>query len=121
MTKALKWWREKRCKRAPADAAVFADVVDAGHLADTLRVHLKAAGIDRPELFEHNEKRRQIDVHGLRATFVTLALANGRSESWVCDRTGHRSSTMVAKYKRTARTAAALRLGALTPLDRALP
>jgi integrase len=121
VTKALKWWREKRYRTAPADALVFADVEDTGHLADTLRVHMKAAGIDRPELFEHNEKRRQMNVHGLRSTFVTIALANGKSEAWVCDRTGHRSSTMVARYKRTARTAAELGLGPLTPLDRALP
>jgi hypothetical protein len=49
-----------------------------------------------------------------------VALANGRSEAWVADRTGHRSSQMIARYKRTARTAAELSLGDWAPLDVAL-
>jgi hypothetical protein len=49
--------------------------------------------------------------------FVTLALAADRTEAWVTDRTGHRSSDMVHRYKRTARTARELGLGWLVPLD----
>jgi len=55
-------------------------------------------------------------VHELRGTFVTISLANGKSESWIADRTGHRSSQMIARYKRTARTFAELHLGALALL-----
>jgi integrase len=33
--------------------------------------------------------RAQFRAHDLRGTFVTLALANGKSETWVADRTGH--------------------------------
>src|SRR5262249_38700429 len=43
------------------------------------------------------------------------------SEGWICDRTGHRSSAMVARYHRQARTFTELNLGALTPLDVAIP
>ena len=62
-----------------------------------------------------------IRVHDLRATFVTLALANGRSEAWVSDRTGHRSSNMIRRYQRTARSATELGLGTLGPLDALIP
>jgi integrase len=116
--KALAWWR----RHAPTKGGkVFADVVDAGHLADALRTHLREAKVTRPELYEHSGKRRQFNVHGLRATFVTLALANGKSETWVQDRTGHRSSIMVNRYRRIARTAAELGLGPLDALDKAIP
>jgi len=43
------------------------------------------------------------------------------TESWVQDRTGHRSSDMINRYRRVARTAAELRLGECLPLDLAIP
>jgi integrase len=58
-------------------------------VARDFREHLAGAGVTRPELFEQSGHRRPIRVHDLRATFVTLALAAGRSEAWVADRTGH--------------------------------
>ena len=60
-------------------------------------------------------------VHDLRGTFVTLSLANGKSEAWISDRTGHKSSTMINRYKRTARTFAELQSGELESLDVAIP
>src|SRR5258708_954619 len=54
-------------------------------------------------------------------TRASLALANGRSEALVMDRTGHRASLMVARHKRQARTAAEFGLGPLAPLDQAIP
>lgn len=120
VVKALAWWRSRN-KHAPSDASVFGEIADPHHLAASLQDHLQRAGIDRAELFEHTEARRRVNVHALRATFVTLSLANGKSEAWVQDRTGHRSSVMVNRYRRVARTAAELRLGALTPLHRAIP
>jgi hypothetical protein len=72
-------------------------------------------------LFERDETRQPIRLHDTRATFITIALANGRSEAWVQDRTGHRSSVMINRYRRAARTAAELGLGELAPLDRAIP
>ena len=61
--------------------------------------------------------------HDLRGTFVTTALANGRSEGWIADRTGHRSSQMITDYKRNARTFKELEQqeGDLAPLDEAIP
>jgi integrase len=100
---------------------VFGGITDPLHLTSALQGHLKLAGVDRAELFEHTDKRRRVNVHALRATFVTLALATGKSEAWVQDRTGHRSSLMVNRYRRVARTAAELRFGALTPLHQAIP
>lgn len=86
-----------------------------------LRDDLHAAHIDRAELFESSKSRRQIRVHDLRATFVTLSLANGRTETWVADRTGHKSSVMINRYRRAARTVEELDLGWLAPLDEAVP
>lgn len=84
-------------------------------LAETFRLHLERAGIraERPELFVKTAARQQIRVHDLRGTFVTLALANGRPESWAMARTGHRSSQMVTRYRRIATR--------LAPLDQAIP
>ena len=88
-----------------------------------LRSHLLQIGLhrERPELFTTTTERRRIRVHDLRGTFVTVSLANGRTESWISDRTGHRSSLMIAKYKRIARTFAELELGDLAPLAEAIP
>jgi integrase len=52
---------------------------------------LRDAGVDRPELFVRSKSRIPIRVHDLRGFFVTYALAGGRTETWVADRTGHRS------------------------------
>ncbi|MDI1444709.1 tyrosine-type recombinase/integrase [Polyangium sp. 6x1] len=85
------------------------------------RKHLEWAGIARPELFARTEARIPIRLHDSRATFITLALANGKTEAWVQDRTGHRSSSMINRYRRAARTAAELGLGECGPLDQAIP
>jgi hypothetical protein len=81
---------------------------------------LTEAGVTRPELHAATPERMALRAHDLRGSFVTIAFANGRSESWVADRTGHRSSQMLARYKRPARTAADVGLGDWTPLDVAL-
>ncbi len=90
------------------------------HLADELREDLRTAGVTRPALFERSDTRRPLRVHDLRATFVTVSLANGKTETWVADRTGHRSSAMINRYRRAARTWAELGLGPLAPLDEAI-
>lgn len=90
-------------------------------LAERLRAALTTAAVTRPELHEKSKTHQRLRVHDLRATFVTLALATGRSETWVADRTGHKSSVMINRYRRAARTAAELGLGWLAPLDAAIP
>ncbi len=82
---------------------------------------LRTAGVTRTELFERTKARMPIRLHDLRATFVTVSLANGKTEQWVTDRTGHKSSQMVAAYKRQARTWGELALGTLGQLDELLP
>jgi integrase len=114
--RALRAWRALR-KDNPSPL-VF--VRHAGAAA-RFRRHLRAAGVDRAALFERNETRLRIRVHDLRATFVTLGLANGRTETWIADRTGHRSSIEINKYRRAARSIAELGVGDLAPLDEAIP
>lgn len=89
--------------------------------AERFRAHLQLAGIDRPELFEDSDERQQVRAHDTRSTFITVALANGRSEAWVADRTGHRSSIMIQRYRRASRTFAELGLGELASLADASP
>ncbi len=127
VVRALARWRMRRGEPG-SDALVFAD--DTGkpiatsertHAVQTFRDHLRVAGVTRLELFEKSAMRQPIRLHDLRATFVTLALANGRTETWVADRTGHRSSVMVNRYRRAARHAAEIGLGPLGALDQLAP
>ena len=96
---------------------------DGTSMAAVLRCDLATAGVtkDRPELLERSEARSWFRVHDLRGTFVTLALANEKTEAWVADRTGHRSSAMINRYRRRAREAKELNLGQLAPLHVAIP
>src|SRR5204862_7470897 len=92
VVRALTAWKERS-----THAFVFADadgILDIDGIAERLRGDLKSAGQDRAELHEKGENRGRFRVHDLRGTFVTLSLANGRSETWVADRTGHTSSQM---------------------------
>jgi integrase len=117
------WWLLRG--QPGRDEPVFTD--DAGHVltddhtADRYRAHLETACIDRPQLFESSKARRRITFHDTRATFVTIALANGKTETWVSARTGHRSSDQIATYRRAAATVDELHLGDLAPLFTAIP
>lgn len=93
---------------------------DVTKIADRLRTHLWTAGVRRDELHNDGANRRKLRAHDLRGTFVTLALAAGRTETWVADRTGHRSSQMINRYRRSARSAKELGLGFLVPLNQAV-
>jgi integrase len=75
---------------ADASDRVFQELMGGGHPAGAFRQHLQLAGVTRRELFERTPERLAMRVHDLRGTFVTLALASGRSEAWVTDRTGRR-------------------------------
>lgn len=93
----------------------------AGRFREHLRAALEEAGLPlRPALFRRTAERRPIRIHDLRGTFITLALAAGRTETWVMDRTGHTTSAMLNRYRRVARTAAETERGWLEPLDQAL-
>lgn len=125
VARALAAWRRRRGNPAD-DELVFCDAAGAPIGEDTraaqrLRSDLVTAGVKRPELFEKSAARVRVRVHDLRATMITVALANGRTETWVADRTGHKSSAMINRYRRAARLFDELGLGDLAPLDEAIP
>ena len=91
------------------------------HFSDELRAWLRECGVDRPKLFERNEHRIPLRAHDLRASFVTLALANGRTEALVTTRTGHTTSAMLNRYRRDAESIAELHLGWFAPPHEAIP
>ncbi|MDX2055674.1 MAG: tyrosine-type recombinase/integrase [Polyangiaceae bacterium] len=121
--RALRIWHRDYCPGLPGDVVFSSQgqTIDRDHVAAVFRTHLRKAGGVRAELFERTATRMPIRLHDLRATFVTLGLACGRTETWVCDRTGHRSSQMLSRYRRAARTAAELGLGSLVALDEGIP
>ncbi len=124
-TEALRRWRDRHMTSTSPDAYVFGgedgQPLDKFELAEELRTYLKKAGVTRPQLFTKNANRLWLRAHDLRASFVTINLANGKSESWVADRTGHLSSQMINRYKRWARSHAELDLGEFKPLVEAIP
>ncbi len=120
---ALKAWRKVRRGPARKSSRVFppALVGSRFNLAKTLREELVLAGVTRPELTKPKEGRLVLRAHDLRGSFVTMALAAGRTEAWVTDRTGHKSSQMIYRYKRASRQATELNLGWFAPLHQAIP
>jgi integrase len=79
---ALRWWRhEHRTETEPGDL-VFVDNYDRpislDHLAARIRDFLRAAGVDRPALFDRGKNRGRFGTHSFRRSFVTRSLANGR-------------------------------------------
>lgn len=115
--RAMRIWNERHGK---TKARPFIDVIPEKHsklyLATRLRDGLKAAGVERAELFESTEFTGAMRAHDLRATFVTVSLAEGKPDVWIRDRTGHKTLTMIDRYRRTARQFEELKLGSLTNL-----
>ena len=122
----LEWWK-KRTRGEPDDLVLRMSfgqgprALRGGEDPKKEPGDLRLAGVTHPELFERSTSRQPIRLHDLRATFVTISLANAKTEQWVTDRTGHKSSQMVSLYTRQARTWAELGLGTLEPMDRLLP
>lgn len=100
-----------------ADALVFPPMSET-HQAELFRKHLKLVGLTRHELFEESPGREPIRFHDLRASFITVALANNRTEAWIQRRTGHTTSQMINRYRRDAERIE--RLGDWARLDVAL-
>jgi hypothetical protein len=103
--------------------------IDRARTRRRLRAHARA----RQHARDGGRSRRNLDqAHPSLATGAaqhidgermshTLGLAAGRTEAWIADRTGHRSTAMINRYRRAARTAAELGLGEPMPLDAAIP
>ncbi len=124
VVRALVAWRERYRADAEPSEPILGErgcALYVEKMAASLRSDLTLAGVKREALFERTTARRPIRVHDLRATFVTVSLANGRTETWVADRTGHKSSAMINRYRRAARTWAELDHGPLSPLDECIP
>jgi integrase len=85
-------------------------------LAEAFRADLRAAGVQRTELFEHSDELQRIRCHDLRATFVTWAIRAGIGRGWISDRTGHLTDEMIRRYTRAARTLEDLRIVPFPPL-----
>ncbi len=117
VVEALRAYFELRGDMEPDDPVFPLNAVHAGRF----REHLTVAGVTRSQLFERSPTRRRIRIHDLRGTFVTLALANGKTETWVADRTGHKSSQMINEYRRTARTAEEVGMSWLAPMGDSIP
>lgn len=92
-----------------------------GQAAKQLRNALVNAEVKRQELFTSTEGTHRVRGHDLRATYITIGLANGLSEGTLTARTGHQSSAMLHAYRRTARTHQEASLGTLEPLHEAIP
>ncbi|MBK8257017.1 MAG: tyrosine-type recombinase/integrase [Polyangiaceae bacterium] len=118
--RALLKWKDFCGRSGRLPQRVF-DGLNLRYGAGVFRSDLARSGVNRAELFEENKNRQKVRLHDLRASFVTIAMAQGKNEAWICARTGHRSSAMVATYLRPARMLTEMRLGALTPLDEAIP
>ncbi len=116
-TRALKHWHELRGKPS---RLVFVDTKGAALVArvDEYRAALLAVGVTRPEIDEDRlYTSKATGFHALRALMVVKALARGESERWVSDRTGHRSSQMISRFQRRARTLAEAPMTELADLD----
>jgi len=121
---ALRLWKAMRTDTKPGDL-VFKDrdgrSYDVNNFAAVYREYLETACHARREILEAGPNRMRVRAHDMRGMFVTYALANGKTEAWVMDRTGHTTSAMLNRYRRTARTVGELGLGALVPMAEAIP
>lgn len=118
VVRALQHWSE--LSHRGQGATVFHDTIELKSAASDFRQDLLIAKLNRSDLHERTAERNPLRIHDLRATFITLALACGRNETWVMDRTGHTTSQMLNGYRRQARHATELELGWLGPLDELL-
>lgn len=120
VARAMRAWHKLHPEIAKPFAEVLTWCPDRTQLAGRLRAALKAAGVTRHELFHSTETSGKLRAHDLRATFVTMSLAEGKGDTWIRDRTAHKSTSMLDRYRRAARQVAELELGRLELLDLAL-
>ncbi|MFI5299167.1 MAG: hypothetical protein ACHREM_13810 [Polyangiales bacterium] len=118
---ALRRWRELRPRARRIFPGEGGAQLNVEHLADRQRAYYEAAGVARRELHESTKGRRRLVVHDLRSLFCTLAFARGESEGWITARTGHTTSTMLAKYRRAAASFGEGSEATLAPLHLAVP
>ncbi len=120
---ALKAWHELRGKPS-GEALVFTledgSPLNLDHLADRVREDLRKAGVARARLFDKGENTLAFGTHGFRHSFTTRSLANGKTDDWVRQRTGHTTDQLLT-YREAAKALEELELGDLELLVSALP
>ena len=101
------------------------DVVDEELRAlgfEVLREDLKLAGVDRALLFSDASNVVPMRFHDLRATFCTWARRQGKSDYWICERSGHKpTGAMIERYTRQAITLADLNYESFPDVKDAIP
>ena len=119
---ALAWWVKSR--EAEPDDLVFVDEnggpLRLDHMADRLRGHMKAAELDRADLYSKGDLKSPFGTHCFRRSYVTRSLSMGLGEDHVRQRTGH-STDELLKYRQPAMGLRELNLGDLDRLDQAIP
>lgn len=131
VVRALRAWKAMREATGDRSSFVFPTKIHGqkvNYRADALRTNLLAVGIDRAELHKDTDETDPTGMHALRAAFVTLNQAVGKdwlgepiNEKWIRTRTGHRSSTQLAKYDRLIDAARQMKLAPLGPMDELIP
>jgi integrase len=119
VVEALRRWKQRSEPHAAHEDRVFSEngvPLSVEHLAEQIRNDLRRVGVERIQLYEGSTTRQRFRAHDLRATFVTIALASGHTETWVSDRTGHDGHSMIERYRRKARTWNLGELGSLCDL-----
>ena len=105
----LRAWKHVSPRTAPSDP-VFV-TMDGKRITERLAAHtfreqLQRAGITREtraDLFPEGaelKRRRRVRVHDVRGLFVTASLAQGKSDTWVRERTRHLTPGMLDVYRR---------------------
>jgi hypothetical protein len=104
----------------PLDGRMFNPTKDT---AEHYRDCLETAGVRerRPELWQNDDEVGQARRHDLRALFVTMALADERSDVYIRERTGHKSERMIKLYNRGAALYRARGFRRLKSLVKAIP
>jgi integrase len=123
VAEALEAWFTLRGDVTPT-ARVFVDesggALDVDHMADKLRAWMRAAGLERPDLYSVGPNKGRFGTHCFRRSMVTRNLALGVNEDTVRRRTGHKSDQLL-RYRQAATTLAELDLGDVDPLVLCIP
>ena len=123
MTEALKRWHELRGKPKPEEL-VFTTAdgmpLNLDHMANRIRDDLETAGVLRARLSDRGVNTLPFGTHAFRHSFTTRCLANGKTDDWVRQRTGHTTDQLMT-YREQAKSLEELSLGELTPLNEVLP
>lgn len=89
-------------------------------IALKLREDLQRCKLVRRELHESTEESRNLTVHDLRGSAVTIWLATNKPIPWIKRRSGHAQTKMIDVYQRAVDYALEHQLGEYGPLDELL-